>query len=272
MFCINCGKQLDKDAKFCTACGTPTTCFEGTPPSPAPSQQPAQMPQQPAQPARASKGLGTGAIIGIIVGAVAVVAIVVCAVLFLTGVIGGTPAEEEAEQALSADIMEQGVEERGADVAESLDEVDEQLAFKGMTKAEASSTLPTGGVNTKDYSASNVLDGDTDTVWCEGDSGDGTGETITLSSDSPQAVSGFRIWSGYHESLHLYDINARPHKIRVTANGEEVVVKELNDAKLAHQEVKFPEPVVTDSITIEILSVYDGSKYDDCCISEIKCY
>ena len=261
MFCINCGKQLDEDAKFCTACGTPTACADDASPSSVAPQSP-----------RASKGLSTGAIIGIIVGAVAIVTIVVCAVLFLTGVIGGTPAEEESEQASSAGIVQQDAEERGADIAESLEKADEQLAFRGMTKASASSILPTGGVNTKDYSASNVLDGDTDTVWCEGDSGDGTGETITLSSDSPQTVSGFRIWSGYHESLYLYDINARPHKIRVTANGEEVVVKELNDAKLAHQEVKFPEPVITDSITIEILSVYDGSKYNDCCISEIRCY
>ncbi len=261
MFCTKCGKQLDEGTKFCTACGTPTARVDGATPSPVAVQQP-----------RASKGLSTGAVVGIIVGAVAVVAIAICAALFLTGVIGGAPAEEESEQSESVGIARENVEEQGAQLAEGVSETEEQLAFKGMTKARASSTLPTGGVNTKDYSASNVLDGDTDTVWCEGDSGDGTGETITLSSDSPQAVSGFRIWSGYHESLHLYGINARPHKIRVTANGEEVVVKELSDAKLVHQEVKFPEPVITDSITIEILSVYDGSKYNDCCISEIRCY
>jgi hypothetical protein len=117
------------------------------------------------------------------------------------------------------------------------------------------------------------LDGDTTSCWCEGASGYGIGESVTFSSSVAQPVQGFVIWNGYQRSEYVYGIDTRPKTISVYAdNGYFVGSFTLTDSGLTSQNVSFGTSVTTKSLTIEITSVYPGSKCEDCCISEIEFY
>jgi hypothetical protein len=140
-------------------------------------------------------------------------------------------------------------------------------AFGSVT---ASSELVGQQSNTT-YSASLAVDGNQATAWNEGASGDGVGESITLSADSVQHVSGIRIMGGSNQSTNSYTRNNRPRKITVSYDGGQKQV-ELQDLQGQFQDVSFDATVETSTITITIDSVYKGSKYTDCCISEIEVY
>lgn len=189
----------------------------------------------------------------------------------------------------SSDVSqsETGSSENGRNLSEALDENagsgshaskvkasgDKSLAFSGITKATASSTLPTdSAVNTKSYAASNLIDGRKSTTWCEGASGNGVGESATLSGNKKQGFRGFDIWNGYQESSHLYEINARPKVVSVYGDGEWAGDYELEDSGLGSQRIVFDNVIEAKRLTIEIEEVYSGAKYDDCCISEIGCF
>lgn len=153
-------------------------------------------------------------------------------------------------------------------------------AFSGITSAYASSVYGDSSHydGTYGYDAENVLDGKLDSAWAEGAPGWGVGESITLCGPY-QCISGFDIWSGYQKNGSrgdLYKINARPQTISVLANGDVIHTQTLGDDGHVSQKVTFPEPVYTESITIRIDSVYEGSSSDsneqDCCISEISCF
>lgn len=152
------------------------------------------------------------------------------------------------------------------------EEGEDPFGFVEITGASASSVLPTSSVNNKSYASGNLIDGYTTTVWCEGSDGGGEGEFVTLSGPQEQTFSGFVIWSGYQESNYLYSINSRPRAIAVYADDGYVGSFTLEDAGLDSQTIVFAQPVDASSIRIEILSTYEGSKYLDCCISEIQCF
>ena len=156
----------------------------------------------------------------------------------------------------------------------------EQLSFAGITGATASSSYSDSSHYGSDYGygPENVLDGELESAWVEGAPGWGEGESITLYGPR-QRISGFTIYSGYQKygsRGDLYYINARPATITVIANGAVVCTQTLADSGHVGQDVVFPSPVDTDSITIRIDSVYYGNSDDpneqDCCISEIECF
>ncbi|MGN0035550.1 MAG: NADase-type glycan-binding domain-containing protein, partial [Coriobacteriales bacterium] len=121
------------------------------------------------------------------------------------------------------------------------------------------------------YGARNLTDGDTTTAWNEGASGDGIGETVTLSADTPQTVSGIRIMAGFDASQRTYNRNNRPRGITISYDGGQKQV-ELQDTYNEFQDIPLDAPASTTQITIRIDSVYKGNQYSDCCISEIEVY
>lgn len=130
----------------------------------------------------------------------------------------------------------------------------------------ASSTLTSGMV----YSAENVLDGDPSTCWAEGVDGVGIGEKLFISNSSAFSINKITINNGYCKSEKLFNENARPKKLKLTFdNGKSVTISLRDGYENRLQEAEFTE-VTTRNVTIEIMDVYNGSKYDDTCISEIK--
>jgi len=122
-----------------------------------------------------------------------------------------------------------------------------------------------------------VIDGDEKTAWVEGVPGDGVGQRLCLYFENfnVQKYLYFRIKNGYQKSPALFAQNNRVKEIRITIAKDYMdryrQIHMLED-KQGWQEVKIEGPFDFNKITIEILSVYKGEKYDDTCISEIEVY
>ena len=132
--------------------------------------------------------------------------------------------------------------------------------------ASASSTLPAeGGVS---YAPENIYDGSTVTAWTEGVSGSGIGEWISVSFDK-QILGALRIYNGYQKSRDLYYWNSRVQDAQIEFSSGQIYQFTLRDENNSGQIVVFPDLKKTNSFTLTILSVYEGSRWDDTTITEI---
>lgn len=141
-----------------------------------------------------------------------------------------------------------------------------------LNSYSASSVLPASEYGT--YVASNLSDGDWSTAWVEGSSGSGAGQSVTISraSGGKVTVNCLELVAGYGKSTDIYHKNARPKQVSLIADSGEVVAQvTLADSYRVVQSISFPA-VSTSSITLRIDSVYEGNKYDDCAISEMRCF
>lgn len=118
------------------------------------------------------------------------------------------------------------------------------------------------------YAAANANDADSSTTWAEGADGVGEGEWLSFFFDE-RAVAGFAICAGYQKSAETYNNNARPARICVSVAGEADCYVTLEDSR-GEQVVLFQYPVVTDYLSIEIVSAYSGTRYADTCISDVR--
>lgn len=116
---------------------------------------------------------------------------------------------------------------------------------------------------------SNVFDGNEKTAWSEGVKGSGIGEWMTVYGDGVSVVERITFLNGYNKSSNLYEWNDRIKVMRVAFSDESFEDIELDDVYMEYQTYVFDKPVNTEYITFTILEVYEGSKYADCCISEI---
>jgi hypothetical protein len=133
---------------------------------------------------------------------------------------------------------------------------------------ESSSTLAgSGGVT---YGENHLIDGKRSNVWVEGDTeGSGVGTTLMFELGQTQPVSGFRIWNG---NWYSHDFWARHNRVRdleiVFSDGSRENIQ-LTDT-MSSEYVRFDSPKQTSSMRLRILSVYNGSTFDDTVISEIQ--
>lgn len=104
-------------------------------------------------------------------------------------------------------------------------------------------------------------------IWAEGAEGNGIGEKLFLEKSQ---LSKLYILPGYVSISRpdLYGKNSRPKKIRICTENE-VFYFNIQDIPI-FQEFTFPK-TIDSSIEIEILEVYEGTIYQDMCISSILC-
>ena len=127
---------------------------------------------------------------------------------------------------------------------------------------KASSTLK--DKNNK-YKAQNLIDKDLNTIWAEGASSYGKGETITITFDKLVKLTGFYIQNGLNHKIH-YKSNGRVKEFLV--NGKLVV--SVEDSGVDNFSwVKFKEPVNTTVLKLKIKNIYPGTRWKDTCITEI---
>jgi hypothetical protein len=139
------------------------------------------------------------------------------------------------------------------------------------------------------YAADKAADGDPATAWCEGAAGNGPGEALALRVDPGCS---YAIFGGFGKNEDVWRRNARPKDVLVTLlraaapSGAAQHGTLLADLWVAdqvrqtladsfdYQELRIPDPgkISTDPyvLVIEILSVYPGSRYQDCLISEVR--
>ena len=104
-------------------------------------------------------------------------------------------------------------------------------------------------------------------IWAEGVNGTGIGEQLFLEN---AFIRKLYILPGYVSIKRpdLFKKNARPARIKIT-RGDEILFVDLKD-EAVYQVVEF-QKVNKERITVEIIDVFEGSLYEDTCISSILC-
>lgn len=140
------------------------------------------------------------------------------------------------------------------------------------------------------YSKHNLFDNDFNTTWAEGVVGSGIGEKIKIQLDDMHLL-GICLINGYTKNSQTYKSNNRIKRVRIEKeyvsfidditpiiDTVEIDVKDLpyrnininNFYSLSSTLIDFGEGCSkVSNITITILEVYPGEKYDDTCISEL---
>ncbi|MEZ4321430.1 MAG: discoidin domain-containing protein [Myxococcota bacterium] len=117
------------------------------------------------------------------------------------------------------------------------------------------------------YEASNLVDGLSDSMWCEGNaSSDGTGEWIEWKLKSKQSVSTLVLNNGIGTSLPFFmKGNRLATATLVFGDGakEEITVKN----SMLQQKITFPAHT-TDSVKMMVGTIAKGKEFDDLCLSE----
>lgn len=150
----------------------------------------------------------------------------------------------------------------------------------------------------KNYGSDNIIDKNVGTAWAEGvyyfydeldieEYEDGIGEWVkiyklaqaniefsqyetTIGYLKPIHFSGIRIINGYAKSEETYKANNRVKKVEVILTDGTSYIFDLKDNILDFQTLDFGKEVETRDVTIKILDIYEGNKYNDTCISEVQ--
>lgn len=232
-------------------------------------------------------------IAAVIIGAAIVISAIITILLLVLPVSSGSSSSEENIQKIRAEDLSTDPE----NVQDAQAEVKSEITIAGESSAEessseenistdpvmvrfdvsASSTLEAAGYN---YDVSNLTDLDASTCWADGESGNGTGETITFSIGQAQTVRGLAVLPGYCKSEDLYTKNAAPSAVRIEYDGQTTEYT-IDDADLTYNSsdpmagtvyIDFGQEIQISECKVTITGVRDGSKYDDCCISEMYLY
>ncbi len=146
-----------------------------------------------------------------------------------------------------------------------------------VTNIKATSRLASQGAN--NYNEKNLYDEDFKTSWVEGVKGYGIGEKITFTLEDVYAgATGIIITNGYSKSPTAWKNNSRVKQLKFSVDGEPKYILNLKD-QMGDQVFRWDEDgavnedgdklVGTFTVTLEILDVYKGDKYDDTAISEV---
>lgn len=135
------------------------------------------------------------------------------------------------------------------------------------TELSSSSTLEPEA----SYSIYNIIDGKNTSGWAEGNTGNGVNEKFGVKFDKAVNITHISIWNGYQRSGKHFNDNCRLKKISIeSSNGTKNTV-ELKDIP-GSQKIEMPTTIKDNYIDIKVLEVYEGEKYKDLVLSEIKFY
>ncbi len=137
----------------------------------------------------------------------------------------------------------------------------------GVSQAAASSTVVQEGY---DNSAAMVVDGDTVTSWQEGVDGDGLGEVLQFELDREYDVKYMTFNLGNWRDPERYAMNNRPQTMTIWLDDLSFQVT-FPDGQTEFC-IEFSSDCPASVIYLRIDSVYQGTEWDDTCISEVGIY
>lgn len=144
------------------------------------------------------------------------------------------------------------------------------ISIPGIGKAtvSASSQFSFGEGKELQFDPRNVFDGNLQTCWSEGKTGDtGIGEYIMLNFEQTIKLSEISVVNGWTKSEETYNVNTRVAQLKVVSNNGQEALIDLNDNVMDYQSSNIE--LVGSSFKFIINKVYAG-KDSDTCISEIK--
>lgn len=119
------------------------------------------------------------------------------------------------------------------------------------------------------YGPGNLFDGDPATAWVEGARDDGVGEALVVRFAQATEVSRIQLMNGYNKNRDIYAKNNRVKSLVLTASGGERFDVSMSDDG-GWQTIELPQAISAEWISLEIGSVFRGSKYRDTAISEMR--
>lgn len=119
------------------------------------------------------------------------------------------------------------------------------------------------------YSPANLFDARKEFVWAEGNkTGSGEGEMLQFEFGEPVSISAIQIWNGYQRSDEHFAANARVRDFEFGAKDGAAGTYTLRDTR-AGQRIELTAPVQGQQFTLNIKSIYPGSRYKDLAVSEL---
>lgn len=180
-----------------------------------------------------------------------------------------TPAETEPQK---EPIKEEEPKEEPKQEYFKLVNADE-IDFSKYQKLSAASTEENSVKESEsyDYSAKSAVDGDVSTSWQENEEGAGEGKGFQVTLDGAHKIRYVVLHLGNWRSDQLWDYNARPKTLTIQVGDQQVKDVEFSNEKKKFC-LSFDEPVEASYISLYIKEAYEGSRWQDNCISEVELY
>lgn len=142
-----------------------------------------------------------------------------------------------------------------------------QYQRAGIVSTQASSVLEDDGrYHVSDY----MVDGNPGSSWQEGSAGDGIGEWAYVQLDRAYSIRYLTFMLGNWASSDLYIKNNRPSRLLVKLDNREFYL-DFPDEMRSYT-VELSDDCQASEILVQVLDVYSGSKWSDCCIAEMSVY
>lgn len=183
-----------------------------------------------------------------------------------------TPAEEPREEPKEETPKEEPPKEEAKKEYFKLVNPDE-IDFSQYTKIQPASTEENSVKESEsyDYSSKSVVDGDVTTSWQENEEGAGEGKGFKLNLDGVHKIRYMVLHLGNWRSDQLWDYNARPKTLTIQVGDQQKKDVEFPNEKKKFC-LSFEEPVEAAYVSAYIKEAYEGSRWNDNCISEIELY
>ena len=149
----------------------------------------------------------------------------------------------------------------------------DEIDFSKYQKLSAASTEENSVKESEsyDYSAKSAVDGDVSTSWQENEEGVGEGKGFQVTLDGAHKIRYVVLHLGNWRSDQLWDYNARPKTLTIQVGDQQVKDVEFSNEKKNFC-LSFDEPVEASYISLYIKEAYEGSRWQDNCISEVELY
>lgn len=183
-----------------------------------------------------------------------------------------TPAEEPKEEPKEEMPKEEPPKEEAKKEYFKLVNPDE-IDFSQYNKIQPASTEENSVKESEsyDYSSKSVVDGDVTTSWQENEEGAGEGKGFKLNLDGVHKIRYMVLHLGNWRSDQLWDYNARPKTLTIQVGDQQKKDVEFPNEKKKFC-LSFEEPVEAAYVSAYIKEAYEGSRWNDNCISEIELY
>jgi len=136
--------------------------------------------------------------------------------------------------------------------------------------AVASSELKEKNTRSDYYSVNNLFDDDSTTAWVEGVKDDGIGQWVQINFDTTYKIKYILIRNGYQKSTLTYYNNNRVKKMLIYySDGTKQEIKLFDKMGYYRYPIKKKN---TRFIKILIKEIFEGSKFNDTCISDVVIY
>ncbi len=132
------------------------------------------------------------------------------------------------------------------------------------------SASSTRKISNTTYPPENAFDKNRSTAWTPEEND--MSPWIRLYSQKEQVVRGIRIEDGYSKSEKLYYENRRAKEIFITCDNDSFKFTLKDQGPGIAQDLGFNKQVKTKNIMITIKNYYEGTVYNDVCITEIEPY